>query len=314
MTAFADASSFNADLSNWDVSQAIVGGPFHSNAYYYEDMFGYNYDRAETRGGIGVGRNDDPSGTATPIFCNHLPDGLPGYNARYACTTPPGVFIDGASLKAAVADVTTAEATHGPISGWDVSQVDDMNALFQNKGSFNADISKWDVASVTNMFGTFNGADAFNRPLVWDTSSVETLTDTFWGAGAFNQQLVWDTSSVEAMQYAFLDARAFNQPLAWDTSKVTNMEGTLANAEAFDQPLDWDTSKVTTFKKMLEGAEAFDRDLSKWDITGGVLSAGVLQNTVPPPLLPLPINPLPLLRPGSPLHPTPPRAPVQRRV
>ena len=130
----------------------------------------------------------------------------------------PGVFFDGDSLKAAVADVTAAEATHGSISGWDVSQVDNMDNLFEGKGSFNGDISKWDTGSVTNMFGTFNGADAFNRQLVWDTSSVTNMVFTFEGASAFNQKLAWDTSKVTDMEYACSGARAFNSELAWDTA------------------------------------------------------------------------------------------------
>ena len=51
-----------------------------------------------------------------------------------------GVFFDKAGLKAAVDDVTTAEATHGPISGWDVSRIDDMSWLFSRKSTFNDDI------------------------------------------------------------------------------------------------------------------------------------------------------------------------------
>ena len=72
----------------------------------------------------------------------------------------PGLFVDGDSLEAAVADVTTAEATHGAISGWDVSQVDNMDNLFEGKGSFNGDISKWDTGSVTTMYKTFRYANA----------------------------------------------------------------------------------------------------------------------------------------------------------
>ena len=72
---------------------------------------------------------------------------------------PAGAFGDGAALKAAVdawvADQGTAEATHGSISGWDTSRVDDLTDLFLSKTTFNAAIGGWDTSSVTTMKWTF---------------------------------------------------------------------------------------------------------------------------------------------------------------
>ena len=86
-----------------------------------------------------------------------------------------GVFEGPATLSAAVSDwvdnEATAEATHGAISGWDTSRVDDMAVLFKDKTTFNAQLN-WDTSKVTNMHRTFNGATAFNKPLAWDTSEV----------------------------------------------------------------------------------------------------------------------------------------------
>ena len=45
-----------------------------------------------------------------------------------------GVFDDVSELKAAVDDVATAEATHGPIAGWDVSRVDDLHEPLRGPG------------------------------------------------------------------------------------------------------------------------------------------------------------------------------------
>ena len=69
-----------------------------------------------------------------------------------------GVFEDKATLSAAVSDwvanETTAEATHGAISGWDTSRVDDLLDLFRFKTTFNAQLN-WDTSKVTNMEATF---------------------------------------------------------------------------------------------------------------------------------------------------------------
>jgi len=62
----------------------------------------------------------------------------------------------------------------GPIAEWDVSRVTDMNQMFFDARSFNADISKWDVSSVTNMQSMFYYAQSFSRTLcgAWKTSTA----------------------------------------------------------------------------------------------------------------------------------------------
>ena len=89
---------------------------------------------------------------------------------------PKGVFEDKATLSAAVSDwianEATAEDTHGEISVWDTSRVDDMSFLFRSKTTFNAQIGGWDTSKVKSLYYTFNSAEAFNSPLDWDTSQV----------------------------------------------------------------------------------------------------------------------------------------------
>ena len=54
---------------------------------------------------------------------------------------------------------------NGDISGWNVSNVKDMDYMFFGAKSFNQDISGWDVSNVKNMIGMFQGAKSFNQPL-----------------------------------------------------------------------------------------------------------------------------------------------------
>ena len=100
-----------------------------------------------------------------------------------------GVFEDKETLSAAVSDwianAATAEDTHGAISGWDTSRIDDMALLFKDKTTFNAQLN-WDTSKVTTMYGTFYKARAFNSQLVWDTSKVKRMRGTFYYADAFN--------------------------------------------------------------------------------------------------------------------------------
>ena len=49
---------------------------------------------------------------------------------------------------------STVVAKYGPIEDWDVSEVTNMNYVFHNFGSFNADLSNWDTSAVTTMYGS----------------------------------------------------------------------------------------------------------------------------------------------------------------
>merc|ERR1712238_574281 len=55
---------------------------------------------------------------------------------------------------------------NGEVSGWDVSSVGNMYAMFYET-KFNRDVSDWDVSSVTAMGSMFHGATDFNQSLCW---------------------------------------------------------------------------------------------------------------------------------------------------
>ena len=130
------------------------------------------------------------------------------------------------------------------------SSITDMNGLFANNTSFNADISHWDTSSVTNTFGMFFNASAFNRDIsAWDTSSVINMESMFLLASAFNQDIsAWDTSSVISMETMFDRASAFNQDIGgWDTSSVADMDGMFDQALVFNQDIsNWCVRAIDT--------------------------------------------------------------------
>jgi surface protein len=63
------------------------------------------------------------------------------------------------------------------------SEITDMSHLFSNNpysgynlGEFNGNISRWDVSNVTDMNSMFNGAESFNQPIGnWDVSKVTDM-------------------------------------------------------------------------------------------------------------------------------------------
>ncbi|KAB5491849.1 MULTISPECIES: BspA family leucine-rich repeat surface protein [Flagellimonas] len=87
----------------------------------------------------------------------------------------------------------------------DLSNVTNMESMFNGCSSFNGNIANWDISNVTNMFNMFNGATLFNQPFgEWDTSKVTNMGNMFAGATSFNQSLGdWDLSSITNLTNMF---------------------------------------------------------------------------------------------------------------
>ena len=127
----------------------------------------------------------------------------------------------------------------------DVSQITDMTHLFSEAyagyglAKFNGDISGWNVSNVKNMNSMFWFAK-FNQPIGdWDVSNVTTMKDMFNAATSFNQPIGdWDVSNVTTMEGMFSNAKSFDQPIGdWDVSKVEDMRRMFQYAYSFDQDL-----------------------------------------------------------------------------
>ena len=137
--------------------------------------------------------------------------------------------------------------------GSKTSQVTNMNKMFDNALNFNQDISSWDVSNVENMQGMFQYASEFNNggyPLSWGskTSNVTNISNMFLGT-AFNQDISsWNISSVLKMVAMFQGAQNFNQNLSsWglNTTKVEDMSFMFNGAIKFNQDISsWDVTGV----------------------------------------------------------------------
>ena len=68
-----------------------------------------------------------------------------------------------------ISNADSAEAIYGHISDWDVSNVTDMNRLFNDYDNFNEDLSSWNVSNVTDMSLMFQNTENFTSDLSnWD--------------------------------------------------------------------------------------------------------------------------------------------------
>jgi surface protein len=211
----------------------------------------------------------------------------------------PLFYLADANIQTAVTawatSPTTAMTTCGPISDWDVSAVSNMQELFANKPTFNADVSKWNVASVSTMASTFSGASAFNSDVSkWNVASASTMASMLSGASAFNSDVSkWNVASASTMASTFLGASAFNQPISqwnvarvsnlmslfsgasvfngdvssWNTASAVDMASLFTSALAFNQPIgDWNTAAVTSMHQLFSGASAFDSNVGRWNV------------------------------------------------
>ena len=71
-------------------------------------------------------------------------------------------------------DPAAAKAKYGPIASWDVSEVTNLDALFEGRIDFNGDLSHWEVGQVKYMHMMFAGATSFTHQLggTWATSTA----------------------------------------------------------------------------------------------------------------------------------------------
>lgn len=85
-----------------------------------------------------------------------------------------------------------------PLNHWDVSNVINVNGMFNRALLFNQSLNSWATGNVTDMGALFNKASSVNQPLDnWDTSSVRDMNSMFSGASSFNQDLSsWCVSQI----------------------------------------------------------------------------------------------------------------------
>ncbi len=241
---FNKATSFNGDLSSWNVSSVTnMYGMFWDTVAFNQPLDSWDVSSVTTMHNMFF-RN--------PVFNQPLNS----WNTS-SVTDMDGMF-------------SHARSFNQPLDSWDVSSVTDMTGMFAFT-PFNQPLDSWDVSSVTDMHAMFSHATAFNQPLnSWNTSSVTDMNRMFQDAAAFNQPLnSWDVSSVTKMFWMFRNASSFNGALdSWDVSSVTDMNNMFRNASSFNQPLDsWKPSSVTSMASMFSGASSFNGAVDSWDVS-----------------------------------------------
>lgn len=284
---FSGASSFNGNISSWDVS----------NVQNFSFMF------------FGAAAFDQPLDGWVVTSANNMQSmfqNASAFNQNLNSWSPANVITMQSMFQ-------NATSFNGQVDGWDITSLDNAVNLFNGATSFNQTVESWDVTGVTDVSGMFSNATVFNQPLNgWGTktSLINDMGRMFQNATAFDQPLdAWDVSSAQHMSYMFAGASSFNRDLdSWvpsscldiqqmfdgatsfngalngwgvNTALITNMQQTFYNAVAFNQPLDsWDVSSVQTMDGMFQNATVFDQNLNSWTTTSCQNMARMFQNAV----------------------------------
>ena len=150
---FYGATSFNSDISRWDVSNVTNMAQMFTNASSFNSVLS----------GWDVSNVTD---------MNFMFSGATSFNQDIGSWQFNNTYVSQMFYG--------ATSFNGDLSGWDVSNVTQLDYMFYGATSFNSDISMWDVSNVTDMSAMFNGATSFNRDLSgWNVANINTTNNIF---------------------------------------------------------------------------------------------------------------------------------------
>tara|TARA_R110000744_G_scaffold141853_1_gene253291 strand:+ start:322 stop:1815 length:1494 start_codon:yes stop_codon:yes gene_type:complete len=183
------------------------------------------------------------------------------------------------------------------IENWDVSSCTDTITMFNGcralefGTSGQPDLSGWDVSNMIDMSAMFLSANKFNGQLFTLPASVSNIDNMFNGAYVFNNGGnnppidSWDVSSCSDFSGLFFQCKNFNQPInSWNTASVTNMqltfaglESTLSNTAGGSGYVYLDVYPTT----VLTGSGDGNLTVVNEDFTGGTIGANLIAMVEP---------------------------------
>lgn len=236
---FYGASSFNSDISSWNVSNIENMDQMFNETEFNQNINSWNVSNVESMNAM--------------FAKSSFNQPLDNWSVN-SVTNMALLFAD--------------TPFNQDISNWIVSNLEVAKGMFLNASDFDQDISSWDVANVTDMAEMFAGAASFDQDISgWITTNVKSMSGMFRGATSFNQNISsWDVSNVEDMSFMFQDAELFNQNISsWDVSQVHDMTHMFYNAENFNQNLRmWCVSSLLSSPST--GPSSFDTDADQWTL------------------------------------------------
>lgn len=96
-------------------------------------------------------------------------------------------------------------ATDLIMSGWDVSNVTDMNSMFKNCKLLDTNLKGWNVSNVTDMFAMFFNCEKFDSDLSkWNVSKNQSFKSMFYNCKNFTGDVSnWNIDNGSRFEYMF---------------------------------------------------------------------------------------------------------------
>ena len=233
---FKNKSSFNTDISGWDVSQVIVMESMFSGATSFNiDISGWDVSNVINM------QSMFNMGSAS------------SFNQPLNNWDVSNV-IDMSYMFKDCSNMSSASSFNQPLNNWDVSNVKNMEGMFYKTWDFNQPLNNWDVSKVTNMKNMFYKCTYFNGDIsTWNVSKVTNMSYMFFVAWFFDKNI--DTHEVTRNNLPSYQA--------WNVSNVINMER-MFSGSGFSKSLNkWDVSNVTNMKFMFAETRYYRADMIK---------------------------------------------------
>ena len=157
------------------------------------------------------------------------------------------------------------------ISEWDVSNVEDMEAMFYRCKYFDGKtIENWNVKNLKYANEMFYNCHSLNCDFSkWNIQNLEEAEDMFYRCESFEGKGLenWNTSNINTMSGMFDKCLKLNCDLSkWDVSNVTNMEYMFDRCANFEGKglKKWNIIKCHSFERMFRLCSKFNENLENW--------------------------------------------------
>ena len=216
---FSDCTRFNADLSNWDVSNAKS----MENMFYNCRAFNCDLSRWDV--------SNNESFYQMFYGCKNFTSDLSGWDIS------SGTQFDYM--------FNNCEKFTSDLSGWKFPNAQFLIGLFNGCKQFVSDVSDWDVSGKISLKRLFDGCEKFTSDVSnWDVSACEDFTRLFRNCYMFTSDLSrWDISSGSKFLEMFLNNHRLDSDFSnWKISpqKCKNM---FKGCISLSNPPEWYTKK-----------------------------------------------------------------------
>ena len=228
---FFTASSFNGDISGWDVSYVT------DMSYMFFTASSFNH----TLNGWDVSFVTDMYGMFWSASSFDQP--LNGWDVS-------SVDDMGSMFK----DATSFDQ---PLNNWDVSSVDDMGSMFNGATVFNRPLNDWDVSSADTMADMFDGATAFDQNLgnwyiVPNSTSIALMDVPGIVGSIFAQNMdlidhkpVYNVTGSDSAQFEIVNGNELNMTSVVDAKFAYTVNVTASGGAVFQDGNYWRVLDVT---------------------------------------------------------------------